>query len=75
MIPNAISTTQPAIGHSYTAYLCKPGRRVRKSIVYRGFEAGKYIIYDGTNQYRAERVSSDDTEPVFQFKESDIVVE
>ncbi len=73
--PNAISTTQPAIGYSYKAFYFGEGRNepAEVLIVYRGYENGKYIIYNGKHLYRAERSSPEDQEPVFTFDDSNLV--
>ena len=72
------SATQPVLGYAYSAHRITAGatepRGATESVVYRGIDSGKTVIHDGTNQYHATRISTDAEEPIFQFKEEDIIV-
>ena len=70
-----MSKTQPVIGYCYDGISVDGSARTKCQVIYRGFTEGRHIVEDKTQKtYRAERVSSDDEEPIFQFKVTDIVL-
>ena len=70
-----MSKTQPVIGYCYDGISVDGSTRTDSKVIYRGFSEGRHTVQDIYQKtYRAERVSSHEEEPIFQFKVTDIVL-
>jgi GNAT superfamily N-acetyltransferase len=63
----------PRLGYCYKGFRVVGSEKHDVNIIFRGSEKGKLFVFDGENEYEAVRCSKDNEEPMFEFRENDIV--